>query len=68
MLPLLADDVLWVEPRGVHHLLNHEELASRVQHFLNRVQFLDVPPPSDDEAEDDPSDDEPADVVNEKEA
>ena len=68
VLPLLADDVLWVEPRGVHHLLNHEELASRVRHFLNRVQFLDVPPPSDDEAEDDPSDDEPADVVNEKEA
>ena len=51
-LPLLAEDVLWIEPRDLRQLGNRDELAIRVQQFFSRVVGEPI---SDDEEEDEPA-------------
>ena len=53
-LPLLAEDVLWIEPRDLRQLGNRDELAIRVQQFFSRV-VGEAEPISDEEEEDEPA-------------
>jgi len=60
-LSLLAEDVLWIEPRDLRQLENRDELASRVRQYFSRVGGYPISD-DDEEEEEETNEDEPAGV------
>ena len=49
VLMLLSADVLWVQPRDIRHVPEHDRLTSRVTHFLNSVMLREYKRAKDDD-------------------
>lgn len=49
VLMLLSADVLWVQPRDISHVPEHDRLTSRVTHFLNSVMLREYKRAKDDD-------------------